>query len=71
MGVILGTNGQGHTKLSFPHTRGGDPIVGDTPQKDRNVFPTHVGVIRLSNKDYMYCMCFPHTRGGDPIDSTL
>ena len=34
--------------------------------KDRLVFPTHVGVNRVCHVSLYCTCCFPHTRGGEP-----
>ena len=65
-GVILELlPNSGHT-LTFPRTRGGDPIeilpIGETEM----LFPAHAGVIPRRAQMGKDRITFPRTRGGDP-----
>ena len=53
-----------------PRTWGWSAWVGGNAQI-YGVFPTHVGMVRVSGKNFGAALCFPHARGDGPLTEVL
>ena len=61
-----GTTGLLITFRRIPHTRGDEPVDGETLQAAICVFPTRVGMNRFHTPLRADPYCIPHTRGDEP-----
>jgi len=57
-------------QLHVPHTRGDEPAGKKFPCPASHMFPTHVGMNRISWPDTTNCSHVPHTRGDEPPDNS-
>ena len=56
-----------HIITRIPHARGDEPNTAATLRGTRNVFPTHVGMNRLTVTPPEAPRGIPHARGDEPI----
>ena len=62
-------SGTGLTPISFPHACGDVPAMGRLSTRERQVFPTRVGMYRIWCSKSTAMACFPHACGDVPFSA--